>query len=104
MVETKNSSETPPAEAIDEIGLSDETIAEIIDELHEEQTEELTAHIHDLSIADTSDLLHKVNEEDRNALLQKYAQDFDRSSNVFRKSRITHHCRSHAFSFPNFMG
>ncbi|MCB1529923.1 MAG: magnesium transporter [Rhodospirillales bacterium] len=81
MVETKNSSETPPAEAIDEIGLSDETIAEIIDELHEEQTEELTAHIHDLSIADTSDLLHKVNEEDRNALLQKYAQDFD--PNVF---------------------
>lgn len=64
-----------PADVTDEpttYGLSDERIAQILDDLREERTHDLQNHLAELSDADTVDLLHKIAPDDRHMLIEKY--------------------------------
>jgi magnesium transporter len=56
----------------DLVGLSDERIKVILDDLYEERTQGIQNHLAELSDADTVDLLHKIDKEDRRNLLEKY--------------------------------
>ncbi len=62
----------PVADAFEDasvIGLSDDSISTIVDALHEEGNDDHLDLINDLSVPDTADLIHKINEEDRQSLL-----------------------------------
>ncbi len=56
---------TPPV-----IGLSDDAIREILDALHDKNRSDHLTLINELSVADTTDLLHKISQEDRAALIE----------------------------------
>lgn len=68
-----------PEEENDEdlVTLSDDRIGEILDKLHNPDIEGMTALLKDLSVAEVADLLHKINPDDRRALLEQYGNVLD---------------------------
>lgn len=61
----------------DRLGLSDEDIAAIVQDLHNPNIERMTATLRHLSVAEVSDLLHKITSENRHALLEQYGDVVD---------------------------
>jgi magnesium transporter len=61
----------------DRVTLSDERIEDILDKLHNPDIEGMTALLKDLSVAEAADLLHKINPDDRRALLEQYGNVLD---------------------------
>lgn len=59
-------------EATGFVGLSDERIALILDDLYEDRSDDIKTHLAELSEPDTVDLLQKIDKEDRRDLLEKY--------------------------------
>lgn len=69
-----------PAEIFEEasaVGLSDTGIAGLISALHEENTDWVSSYLHELSEADIAELLSKIGEDDRRALLENYGDSID---------------------------
>ena len=60
-----------------QVGLSDDTIREITDSLHEPENDNHIAIIEELSDADTADLLQKISGDDRQKLLEENADEID---------------------------
>ena len=58
------------AEETPVVGLSDDAIREITDALHDDDATNHIDLVNDLSIADTAELLQKISQEDRRALLE----------------------------------
>ncbi len=56
----------------DLVGLRDERIALILDDLYEERAADIQEHLAELSDADTVDLLQKIDKEDRSNLIEKF--------------------------------
>lgn len=54
------------------VRLSDERIATILDDLHEERTQDIQNHLAELSDADTVDLLHNIAPDERRLLIEQY--------------------------------
>lgn len=65
------------AETQSHVGLSDHTIREITESLHEDESNSHVALIDDLSHADTADLLQKISDDDRKTLLDDEKTDID---------------------------
>ncbi len=63
--------------AQDIVGLSDVRIADILAALHEENAQDLSTFITELSISETVDLLHKISADERKILLDEFADVFD---------------------------
>lgn len=58
-------------------GLSDRTIDQILDALHDGRDEALLAALDDLGAADAAELLSKITDDDRKALLSRFGAAFD---------------------------
>lgn len=58
-------------------GVSDDTISEVLEAVREEQTEAVEEHLEQMSEADCADLLEKIHEDDRQAILGNYADSLD---------------------------
>ena len=65
------------AETQNKVVLSDESITEITDALHDGKKDSHIELVEDLSPADTADLLQKISSEDRAELLENNSQDID---------------------------
>ncbi len=59
------------------VGLSDESIREITDAIHDDAQDDPVETINDLSVSDTVDLLHKLPADDRQALVDNEAIDIN---------------------------
>ncbi len=79
------------AETPNQVGLSDDSIREITDALHEPENDNHVALIEELSNADTADLLQKISEDDRKELLEKNDTEIDPQTFAYMDSDL---CKS----------